>query len=62
VILTNAVYHHSCQIAEPVVIRIEKELYCIAGRNTGFPDTINALKENGSDLPTFEMNCSHSSM
>lgn len=95
-ILTNAVYHRSYQIAEPVTIRIEKELIEITslpgfdrsitdedikkyifraryyrnrrigdflkelhyaeGRNTGYPNAINALRENGSDLPMFEMN------
>lgn len=32
-----------------------KELRLIEGRNTGFPNAIKALKENGSDLFTFEM-------
>ena len=32
-----------------------KELKLIEGRNTGFPNTIKALKDNGSDLPVFEM-------
>lgn len=32
-----------------------KELKLIEGRNTGFPNAIKALQENGSDLPQFEM-------
>lgn len=32
-----------------------KELKLIEGRNTGFPNAIKALQENGSDLPEFEM-------
>lgn len=95
-ILTNAVYHRSYQVHEPITVRIEKdlieitshpgfdrtitdediknyifraryyrnrrigdflkELHYTEGRNTGYPNAINALKENGSDLPKFEMN------
>lgn len=33
-----------------------KELKLIEGRNTGFPNAIRALKENGSDLLRFDMN------
>ncbi|MGN1318711.1 MAG: RNA-binding domain-containing protein [Lachnospirales bacterium] len=95
-ILSNAVYHRSYQINEPITVRITpkeieitsfpgfdrsitdesiknyqirakiyrnrrigdflKELKLIEGRNTGFPNAIKALKENGSDLPIFEMN------
>ncbi len=32
-----------------------KELKLIEGRNTGFPNAIKALKENGSALPVFDM-------
>ncbi len=32
-----------------------KELKLIEGRNTGFPNAIKALQENGSELPQFEM-------
>lgn len=32
-----------------------KELKLIEGRNTGFPNALKALKENGSAYPTFEM-------
>ena len=32
-----------------------KELKLIEGRNTGFPNAIKALTENGSDLPKFDM-------
>lgn len=32
-----------------------KELKLIEGRNTGFPNAIKALKENGSGMPRFEM-------
>lgn len=32
-----------------------KELKLIEGRNTGFPNAIKALQENGSELPKFEM-------
>lgn len=32
-----------------------KELKLIEGRNTGFPNAIKALRENGSELPEFEM-------
>lgn len=33
-----------------------KELKLIEGRNTGFPNALNALKKNGSDMLRFEMN------
>ncbi|MDD7184402.1 MAG: putative DNA binding domain-containing protein [Oscillospiraceae bacterium] len=95
-ILSNAVYHRSYQINEPITVRITsesieitsfpgfdrsisdesiekyqirsriyrnrrigdflKELKLIEGRNTGFPNAIQALKSNGSELPKFEMN------
>lgn len=32
-----------------------KELHLIEGRNTGYPTVLNALKDNGSPYPTFEM-------
>lgn len=32
-----------------------EELRLIEGRNTGFPNTFQALKENGSELPVFRM-------
>lgn len=94
-ILSNAVYHRSYQINEPITVRITpeameitsfpgfdrsisdesirnyeiraklyrnrrigdflKELKLIEGRNTGFPNAIKALKENGSELPVFDM-------
>ena len=94
-ILSNAVYHRSYQINEPITVRITpqaieitsfpgfdrsiadediakyqirarvyrnrrigdflKELKLIEGRNTGFPNAIKALTENGSDLPKFDM-------
>ncbi|MBQ7265452.1 MAG: putative DNA binding domain-containing protein [Firmicutes bacterium] len=94
-ILSNAVYHRSYQINEPITVRIMpqaieitsfpgfdrsitdediakyqirarvyrnrrigdflKELKLIEGRNTGFPNAIKALTENGSDLPRFDM-------
>ena len=94
-ILSNAVYHRSYQINEPITVRITpenieitsfpgfdrsisdesianysirariyrnrrigdflKELHLIEGRNTGFPNAIKALRENGSDLLTFDM-------
>ncbi|MCR5609138.1 MAG: putative DNA binding domain-containing protein [Lachnospiraceae bacterium] len=94
-ILSNAVYHRSYQINEPITVRITpesieitsfpgfdrsisnesianysirarvyrnrrigdylKELGLIEGRNTGFPNAIKALKENGSDLLKFDM-------
>ena len=94
-ILSNAVYHRSYQINEPITVRITgseleitsfpgfapeitdedirnysirarsyrnrrigeflKELKLIEGRNTGFPNTYQALKENGSELPVFRM-------
>jgi ATP-dependent DNA helicase RecG len=95
-ILSNAVYHRSYQINEPITVRITpeameitsfpgfdrsisdenietyqirakiyrnrrigdflKELKLIEGRNTGFPNAIRALRENGSELPKFDMN------
>lgn len=94
-ILSNAVYHKSYQINEPITVRITgsemeitsfpgfapeitdedirnynirarsyrnrrigeflKELKLIEGRNTGFPNTYQALKENGSEMPIFRM-------
>lgn len=94
-ILSNAVYHRSYQINEPITVRITssaieitsfpgfdrsitddriekfdirsmvyrnrrigdylKELRLTEGRNTGFPTAFTALRENGSDLPKFEM-------
>ena len=94
-ILSNAVYHKSYQINEPITVRITptsmeitsfpgfdnsitdeaiksldirahayrnrrigdflKELKLTEGRNTGFPTAFAALRENGSDMPTFEM-------
>ncbi|MCR5457169.1 MAG: putative DNA binding domain-containing protein [Clostridiales bacterium] len=94
-ILSNAVYHRSYQINEPITVRITptrmeitsfpgfdrsitderiksldirsmiyrnrrigdflKELRLTEGRNTGFPTVFSALKENGSDMPMFEM-------
>lgn len=94
-ILSNAVYHRSYQINEPITVRITpqsieitsfpgfdrsisdesianysirariyrnrrigdflKELRLIEGRNTGFPNAIKALTENGSDLLSFDM-------
>ena len=33
-----------------------KELHLIEGRNTGFPNALAALKQNGSDRFTIEMN------
>ena len=94
-ILSNAVYHRSYQVGEPITVRITpenieitsfpgfdrsisdesianysirarlyrnrrigdflKELRLIEGRNTGFPNAIKALRENGSDLMTFDM-------
>lgn len=94
-ILSNAVYHRSYQVSEPITVRITpenievtsfpgfdrsisdesianysirakiyrnrrigdflKELHLIEGRNTGFPNAIKALRENGSDLLTFDM-------
>lgn len=94
-ILSNAVYHRSYQINEPITVRIMpqaieitsfpgfdrsitdediakyqirarvyrnrrigdflKELKLIEGRNTGFPNAIKALTENGSSLPKFDM-------
>ena len=94
-ILSNAVYHRSYQINEPITVRITpqsieitsfpgfdrsisdasianyslrariyrnrrigdflKELRLIEGRNTGFPNAIKALSENGSDLLSFDM-------
>lgn len=94
-ILTNAVYHRSYQINEPITVRITpdgieitsfpgfdrsitdekiqtldirsmvyrnrrigdflKELKLTEGRNTGFPTAFRALRENGSGMPSFEM-------
>ena len=94
-ILSNAVYHRSYQINEPITVRITpstieitsfpgfdgsitdekiksldirsmvyrnrrigdflKELKLTEGRNTGFPTVFSALRENGSEMPTFEM-------
>ncbi|MCR5783198.1 MAG: putative DNA binding domain-containing protein [Clostridia bacterium] len=94
-ILSNAVYHRSYQINEPITVRITpsameitsfpgfdasisdekiraldirsmvyrnrrigdflKELKLTEGRNTGFPTVFAALRENGSELPVFEM-------
>ena len=94
-ILSNAVYHKSYQINEPITVRITgsemeitsfpgfapeitdedirnynirarsyrnrrigeflKELKLIEGCNTGFPNTYQALKENGSEMPIFRM-------
>ena len=94
-ILSNAVYHRSYQVSEPITVRITpenieitsfpgfdrsisdesianysirakvyrnrrigdflKELHLIEGRNTGFPNAIKALRENGSELLTFDM-------
>ena len=95
-ILSNAVYHRSYQINEPITVKITpkyveitsfpgfdrsisdkdiaiqniqskvyrnrrigdflKELHLIEGRNTGFPNAIKALKENGSNPLSFKMN------
>ena len=94
-ILSNAFYHRSYRINEPITVRITpaaieitsfpgfdrsitdekiksldirsmvyrnrrigdflKELKLTEGRNTGFPTAFNALRENGSDMPSFEM-------
>ncbi len=94
-ILTNAVYHRSYQINEPITVRIMpdaieitsfpgfdrsisderirkqdirsmiyrnrrigdflKELKLTEGRNTGFPTAYSALKENGSEPVSFDM-------
>ena len=94
-ILSNAVYHRSYQINEPIVVRITpeslevtsypgfdrsitdediknhrfrariyrnrrigdflKELRLVEGRNTGYPTVYEALAENGSGDPVFEM-------
>ena len=94
-ILSNAVYHRSYQINEPITVRITtssigitsfpgfdrsitdekirdldirsmvyrnrrigdflKELKLTEGRNTGFPTVFRALRENGSGMPSFEM-------
>ena len=94
-ILSNAVYHRSYQVAEPICVRITpqalevtsypgfdrsitdadvaahrfrariyrnrrigdflKELRLIEGRNTGFPNAFEALRQNGSADPAFEM-------
>ncbi|MBQ9251170.1 MAG: putative DNA binding domain-containing protein [Clostridia bacterium] len=95
-ILSNAVYHRSYQIQEPIIVRITtnaieitsfpgfdrsitdenvanfqirsriyrnrrigdflKELHLIEGRNTGFPNAMRALQNNGSPQLSFEMN------
>ena len=94
-LLSNAVYHRSYQINEPITVRITpqsisitsfpgfdrsisdkkiseyditspiyrnrrigdflKELHLIEGRNTGYPTVLNALRDNGSAYPEFEM-------
>ncbi len=94
-ILSNAVYHRSYQIGEPITVRITpsameitsfpgfdnsitderiksldirsmvyrnrrigdflKELKLTEGRNTGFPTAFAALRDNGSEMPIFEM-------
>lgn len=94
-LLSNAVYHRSYQINEPITVRITpqnisitsfpgfdrsisdkriseyditspiyrnrrigdflKELHLIEGRNTGYPTVLNALRDNGSPYPEFEM-------
>lgn len=99
-ILSNAVYHRSYQINEPITVRISavgmeiisfpgfdrsiteadienykiqarayrnrrigdflKELKLIEGRNTGYPNALNALKENGSSYPEFKMDAERS--
>lgn len=91
--LSNAVYHRSYQIHEPITVTITpekmeilslpgpdrsitdddlekrvlvssryrnrrigdflKELKMVEGRNTGIPLILNAMKNNGSDLPSF---------
>jgi ATP-dependent DNA helicase RecG len=95
-ILSNAVYHRSYQINEPITVMITpesieitsfpgfdrsitdeninnyqirakiyrnrrigdflKELKLIEGRNTGFPNAMKALANNGSDMLEFDMN------
>ena len=92
--LSNAIYHRSYQIHEPVTVTITpetmeilsipgpdmsisdedlanrvlissryrnrrigdflKELKMVEGRNTGIPLIVNAMKQNGSDLPEFK--------
>ena len=94
-LLSNAVYHRSYQVNEPITVRITptyititsfpgfdrsisnesisvynitspiyrnrrigdflKELHLIEGRNTGYPTVLKALRDNGSDLPKFDM-------
>ena len=94
-LLSNAVYHRSYQINEPITVRITpqnisitsfpgfdrsisdkriseyditspiyrnrrigdflKGLHLIEGRNTGYPTVLNALRDNGSPYPEFEM-------
>lgn len=94
-LLTNAVYHKSYMINEPITVRLTpgeleitsfpgfdrsitdqnvrdfrirgriyrnrrigdffKELKLTEGRNTGIPNAIVALEENGSPMPVFEM-------
>ena len=92
--VSNAIYHRSYQIHEPVTVTITpetmeilsipgpdmsisdedlanrvlissryrnrrigdflKELKMVEGRNTGIPLIVNAMKQNGSDLPAFK--------
>lgn len=94
-LLSNAVYHRSYQVNEPITVRITpqniqitsfpgfdrsisdkkiseyditspiyrnrrigdflKELHLIEGRNTGYPTILNALRDNASPYPKFEM-------
>lgn len=94
-ILSNAVYHKSYQINEPITVKFTptsveiisfpgfdrsitekdikeynihsslyrnrrigdflKELNLTEGRNTGYPNALKALKDNGSPLPIFHM-------
>lgn len=94
-LLSNAVYHRSYQVGEPITVRITpqsisitsfpgfdrsisdkriaafditspiyrnrrigdflKELHLIEGRNTGYPTILNALRDNGSPYPKFDM-------
>ena len=99
-ILSNAVYHRSYQVNEPITVRISpetieitsfpgfdgsisdeniakynirariyrnrrigdflKELKLIEGRNTGYPNALKALEENGSEKPIFDMDVNRS--
>lgn len=55
---TSESSHNNCKIRVYRNRRIGdflKELKLIEGRNTGFPNAIRALTENGSGLPQFEM-------